>query len=119
MRALLLREPEMTDPRLSCGRTYTRREILEIAAGAGVAAVIPIGGAGAAVGPVLTRHIPRTGERLPVVGLGTAIVFDIGDDAAKRAERRAVIQTMTDGGGRLIDTAPSYGTAETVLGYLL
>jgi len=109
----------MTDPRLSCGRTYTRREILEIAAGAGVAAVIPIGGAGAAVGPVLTRHIPRTGERLPVVGLGTAIVFDIGDDAAKRAERRAVIQTMTDGGGRLIDTAPSYGTAETVLGDLL
>jgi len=53
------------------------------------------------------------------VGLGTAIVFDIGDDAARRAERRAVIQTMLEGGGRVIDTAPSYGTAETVLGELL
>jgi aryl-alcohol dehydrogenase-like predicted oxidoreductase len=53
------------------------------------------------------------------VGLGTAIVFDIGDDAARRAERRAVIQTMLEGGGRVIDTAPSYGTAETVTGDLL
>jgi len=109
----------MTDPRFSCSRTYTRREILEIAAGAGVAAALPFGRARAAAAPVLTRPIPRTGERLPVVGLGTAIVFDIGEDAAKRAERRAVIQTMIDGGGRLIDTAPSYGTAETVLGDLL
>jgi len=109
----------MTDPRLSCSRTYTRREILEIAAAAGVAAALPFRPARAAAAPVLTRPIPRTGERLPVVGLGTAIVFDIGDDAPKRAERRAVIQTMIDGGGRLIDTAPSYGTAETVLGDLL
>ncbi len=109
----------MTDPRLSCSRTYTRREILEITAAAGVAAALPLGLARPATSPVLTRPIPRTGERLPVVGLGTAIVFDIGDDAAKRAERRAVIQTLTDGGGRLIDTAPSYGTAETVVGDLL
>jgi len=109
----------MTDPRLSCSRIYTRREVLALAAGAGVAATLPLGLARAATSPVLTRPIPRTGERLPVVGLGTAIVFDIGEDAAKRAERRAVLQTMIDGGGRLIDTAPSYGTAETVLGDLL
>src|SRR3990172_1641364 len=109
----------MTDPRHSCSRMYTRREILALAAGAGVAAALPPGLARAATSPVLTRPIPRTGEHLPVVGLGTAIVFDIGDAAAKRAERRAVIQTMIDGGGRVIDTAPSYGTAETVLGDLL
>jgi len=69
--------------------------------------------------PVLTRPIPRTGERLPVVGLGTAIVFDIGNDAARRAERGAVIRTLLEGGARLIDTAPSYGTAESVVGDLL
>jgi aryl-alcohol dehydrogenase-like predicted oxidoreductase len=109
----------MTDPRLSRSRTYTRREVLALAAGAGVAAAFPPGLARAATSPVLTRPIPRTGERLPVVGLGTAIVFDIGEDTAKRAERRAVIQTMIDGGGRLIDTAPSYGTAEVVVGDLL
>ena len=109
----------MTDPRHSCSRMNTRREILALAAGAGVAAALPPGLARAATSPVLTRPIPRTGEHLPVVGLGTAIVFDIGNAAAKRAERRAVIQTMIDGGGRVIDTAPSYGTAETVLGDLL
>lgn len=107
----------MTDERISRSRTYTRREVLALAAGA--AAALPLGLARAAGSPVLARPIPRSGERLPVVGLGTAIVFDIGEDAARRAERRAVIQTMIDGGGRLIDTAPSYGTAEVVVGDLL
>ena len=53
--------------------------------------------------------------------LGTAIIFDFdsGSDAAKRAERRAVIRTLLDEGGRLIDTAPSYGRAENTLGDLL
>jgi len=111
----------MTRTRLSVGnvRTFSRREILALAAGAGAAAALRFGRARAASAPALTRPIPRTGERLPVVGLGTAIVFDIGEDAVKRAERRAVIQTLIDGGGRLIDTAPSYGTAETVVGDLL
>jgi aryl-alcohol dehydrogenase-like predicted oxidoreductase len=68
---------------------------------------------------LLTRPIPHSGERLPVVGIGTAIVFDIADDAAKRAERSAVIRTMVEGGARLVDTAPSYGTAEDVVGDLL
>ncbi len=72
----------------------------------------------AATGQVLLRPIHRTKELLPVIGLGTAIVFDIGADAAKRAERTAVIQTLLDGGARLIDTAPSYGTAESVVGDL-
>ena len=109
----------MSDTRVLNGRTCSRREILALATGIGVAAVLPLGRARAAAGPVLTRPIPRTGERLPVVGLGTAIIFDVGEDAVKRTERRAVIQTMIDGGGRLIDTAPSYGTAETVVGDLL
>ena len=80
-------------------RRYSRREVLAISAGlcaaaagirAGLAASVP----GAAV---LTRPIPRTGEPLAVVGLGTAIVFDIGADAAQRAERRAVIESLLQG----------------------
>ncbi len=98
---------------------FSRRDILALGAGIGVAAALPLASSFAAAGPVLSRPIPRTGERLPVVGLGTAIVFDIGDDAARRAERRAVIRALVDGGGRLIDTAPSYGTAERVLGDLI
>ncbi len=109
----------MADTRFRTGRFVSRREFLSLGAGIGVAAALRSAPAPAAAGPILTRSVPRTGERLPVVGLGTAIVFDIGDDAARRAERRAVIQTMLEGGGRVIDTAPSYGTAETVLGELL
>ena len=97
---------------------YTRREML--AFGAGLAATTIVSGVHAQpAAPVLTRAIPRSGEKLPVVGLGTAIIFDIGNDADKRAERSKVIQTLLDGGARMIDTAPSYGTAESVVGDLL
>jgi aryl-alcohol dehydrogenase-like predicted oxidoreductase len=108
---------DKTSPRL-----FTRREVLAMTAGLGAASALGIAPARAAMAPaqpVLTRPIPRTGERLAVVGLGTAIVFDIGDDAAPRAERRAVIETLLAGGARLIDTAPSYGAAESVVGDLL
>jgi aryl-alcohol dehydrogenase-like predicted oxidoreductase len=108
---------DKTTPRL-----FTRREVLVMTAGLGAASALGIAPARAATAPaqpVLTRPIPRTGERLAVVGLGTAIVFDIGDDAAPRAERRAVIETLLAGGAGLIDTAPSYGAAESVVGDLL
>ena len=97
-------------------RKLTRRDFLATAAALGAAA-LPL--RAQAADPILTRPIPHGGESLPVVGIGTAIVFDIGADAAKRAERAAVIRTMIDGGARLIDTAPSYGTAEDVVGDLL
>ena len=105
-----------TDPRL-----FSRREVLALGAGFGASAlgIAPAFAQTAAARPLLTRKIPRTGEPLAVVGLGTAIVFDIGNDAAQRAERGAVIRTLLDGGARLIDTAPSYGTAEPVVGDLL
>jgi aryl-alcohol dehydrogenase-like predicted oxidoreductase len=96
----------------------TRRDMLKLGAGLGAAA-LGIAPAHAQAKPVLARKIPRSGEMLPVVGLGTAIVFDIGSDAAKRAERTTVIRTLLDGGARVIDTAPSYGTAESVVGDLL
>jgi len=97
---------------------FSRREVLALGAAFGAAA-LGIAPACAASTPVLTRPIPRTGERLAVIGLGTAIIFDIGGDAARRAERRSVIQTLLEGGARAIDTAPSYGTSESVVGDLL
>jgi aryl-alcohol dehydrogenase-like predicted oxidoreductase len=109
----------MTNRTLKSNRLFSRREVLAMGAGLGAAAALRMESAHAAATPVLTRPIPRTGERLPVIGLGTAIVFDIADDAAKRTERRAVIQTMIEGGARLIDTAPSYGAAESVVGDLV
>jgi aryl-alcohol dehydrogenase-like predicted oxidoreductase len=99
-------------------RLYSRREVLAIGAGLGAAA-LGLGPAYAQATPVLARKIPSTGEPLAVIGLGTAIVFDIGRDPAERAERGKVIAALLAGGGRVIDTAPSYGAAESVLGDLM
>jgi diketogulonate reductase-like aldo/keto reductase len=56
---------------------------------------------------------------LPVIGLGTSRVFDIGPDEADRAPRRDVLRLLFGAGGRVIDTSPMYGNAETVVGELL
>jgi aryl-alcohol dehydrogenase-like predicted oxidoreductase len=107
-------------PATTGGGRCTRREILALGAVLAAGALLPAG-TGLAAAALRTRPIPRTGEPLPVVGLGTAIIFDFdaASDAAKRAERLAVIRTLQDGGGRLIDTAPSYGRAEATVGDLL
>jgi aryl-alcohol dehydrogenase-like predicted oxidoreductase len=64
---------------------------------------------------ILTRAVPSTGERLPPVGLGTAQVFDVGDETTKQ-KADAVLQALIAGGGRLVDTASVYGEAEVVIG---
>jgi aryl-alcohol dehydrogenase-like predicted oxidoreductase len=65
--------------------------------------------------PIITRPIPSTGEPLPVVGLGTAEVFDVAD-ATTLQKARAVVRALIDNGGKLIDTASSYGDAERIIG---
>jgi aryl-alcohol dehydrogenase-like predicted oxidoreductase len=66
-----------------------------------------------------TRTIPRTGEAIPVIGLGTWQTFDIGDDAGERAPRREVLERFLAAGGRVIDSSPMYGRAEQVTGDLV
>jgi aryl-alcohol dehydrogenase-like predicted oxidoreductase len=63
----------------------------------------------------LTRSIPSTGEPLPPVGLGTAEVFDTADTATLQ-KASAVLRALIDNGGKLIDTASTYGDAERILG---
>ena len=65
--------------------------------------------------PLLTRVIPSSNERIPAVGLGTAYVFD-HDEETTRSKADAVVQALLNAGGRLIDTASTYGDAESVLG---
>jgi aryl-alcohol dehydrogenase-like predicted oxidoreductase len=64
---------------------------------------------------LITRAIPSSGERLPAVGLGTAQVFNRNDEAT-RQKATAVLQALIANGGRLVDTASTYGNAEVVLG---
>src|SRR5271166_2320403 len=68
---------------------------------------------------MLTRPIPSTGEAIPVIGLGTWRAFDVGADPASRQPLREVLRVLFETGGRLIDSSPMYGRAETVAGDLL
>ena len=67
---------------------------------------------------VLTRAIPRTGERLPAVGLGTWQVFDVAGNAAELAQARDTLRVFVERGGRVVDSSPMYGSSETVTGQL-
>jgi diketogulonate reductase-like aldo/keto reductase len=80
------------------------------------AAMGPAPRAGAAA--LLERAIPASGEALPAVGLGTWRTFDVGAGAVERAPLRAVLQRFVALGGRVIDSSPMYGAAESVVGDL-
>jgi diketogulonate reductase-like aldo/keto reductase len=77
------------------------------------------GRAFAASPPPLTKAIPGTGERLPAIGMGSWLTFDVGDDRASRAGRLEVLQVFFDRGGAVIDSSPMYGSSEEVIGYCL
>lgn len=66
-----------------------------------------------------TRTIPRTGERLPVIGLGSWRTFDVGTSRAERAPLLEVTRRFFAAGGRVIDSSPMYGRAEQVIGDIL
>jgi len=66
-----------------------------------------------------TRKIPASGEEVPVIGMGSSDTFDVGDDAMKRAGLQGVLRGLVEAGGRVIDTSPMYGSAESVLGDLI
>jgi aryl-alcohol dehydrogenase-like predicted oxidoreductase len=100
-----------------------RRDFLALAS---LAASAAVAGAGRASGAparqeprMLTRRIPRTGEALPVIGLGTWSTFDVGEGAEARAPLRQVLADFLAAGGRVIDSSPMYGRAEAVVGDLL
>ncbi len=95
--------------------SLTRRDILKL--GAGTAAAALGGTARSAGGPLVTRPIPSSGERLPVVGIGTNR-YRSGSEA-DIAPLRETLKTFAAAGGKLIDTAPMYGSSEVVLGQLI
>ena len=99
------------------GNRYSRRAVLANGALAGAALALP-GGASAAMqaaraNPIL-KAIPSTGEKLPVIGIGTN-AFGV-TDPAELAARREVLARLPELGGKVVDTAQSYGTSETVIG---
>jgi len=89
---------------------WSRREILQLSLALA---------AGGPVERMRTRPIPRTGEQLPVIGMGTWRTFDVGDSEKERKPLREVLARLFEGGGRLIDSSPMYGRAEQVVGELV
>lgn len=103
---------------------YSRREVIRLGMGAGAAVALGPNLLSAASRPFqagqLMKTIPSSGERIPAVGLGTASSFS---QAARTPEEHAelleVVRLFTEMGGSLIDTAPTYGESEVVLGDLI
>ncbi len=96
----------------------TRRTFLRLSAGS-MLAVAGRAGAAEGGGAMTTRPVPRTGEPLAVVGLGTWQTFDVGSAPADRAPLAEVMQIFLAGGGRVVDSSPMYGRAEGVAGDLV
>ena len=103
--------------------SLTRRRFLGTAAASLAGAALLPGRFGRAAtvapGPIQTRPIPssKQGERLPLVGLGSWITFNVGDDAAARGSCAEVMRAFFQEGGRLIDSSPMYGSSQEVIGY--
>jgi diketogulonate reductase-like aldo/keto reductase len=89
--------------------------MLKLLAGAPLIAVIP---PAPAAGAPLKRPIPKTGELLHAIGLGTWQTFDVGGDANGRAAAREVLARFVKAGGQLVDSSPMYGSSESVVGDL-
>ena len=97
----------------------TRRDYLKNAAMIGAACALPSGLLRAfESGDLITRAIPGTGEKLPIVGLGSSATFRSvagSEDVSALAE---VMKTLVDNGGTVFDTAPAYGRSEEVSGQI-
>ena len=68
---------------------------------------------------LLTRPIPSSGEQIPVVGLGSWITFNVGNDTVARAQSAEVMRDFFAAGGKLIDSSPMYGSSQGVIGEAL
>jgi aryl-alcohol dehydrogenase-like predicted oxidoreductase len=106
--------------------TMTRQRFLQLA-GASAAALAtapfsalaqggPVYDPAVTAKPVQTKPIPSSGEPLPIIGMGTAVVYEVATSDPKFPTLVESVRTFLNGGGKLIDTAPTYGRAEPNLG---
>jgi aryl-alcohol dehydrogenase-like predicted oxidoreductase len=95
-----------------------RRRLLQGMAAAALTAPLPAMSATPSDAALLRRAIPRSGEMLPVIGLGTYIVLDVAADAPEMTELREVLRGFSAGGASVIDSSPMYGRAEARTGDL-
>jgi diketogulonate reductase-like aldo/keto reductase len=97
----------------------TRRRFLATTAGAALAPAFGSGLARAAVEGIHTRPIPSSGERIPAIGMGTWITFNVGASTEMRRHRKKILEEFFARGGGMIDSSPMYGSSEEVVGWCL
>jgi diketogulonate reductase-like aldo/keto reductase len=97
----------------------TRREAACLIGGTAASLFLPITTQAATESStMLMRPIPSSGEKLPVIGLGTWRTFDVDLTSDNRRQLGDVLSVLIKLGGRVIDTSPMYGRAEDVIGDL-
>ena len=97
----------------------SRRELLKAGIGAGASLFLPSTDMLAQAGPLIQKKIPSTGESVPIVGLGTARRYEAVTTEAERAPLRETLREFKALGGKVVDSSPTYGTAEQVVGDLV
>ena len=98
----------------------TRRRAVKLIGATTASVCLPVGSSRifAAEGSPLRRAIPSTGEKLPVIGLGSAVTFDVPSNSPKVADITEVITRFVKRGGKVIDSSPMYGNAESLIGQI-
>jgi aryl-alcohol dehydrogenase-like predicted oxidoreductase len=95
-----------------------RRIVIKAGLGLGTAMLIPEAGLFAQAQPLIQKKIPSSGEAIPIIGIGTARRYEAVKSDAEKAPLRETIRRFQALGGKVIDSSPSYGTAEEVVGEL-
>jgi diketogulonate reductase-like aldo/keto reductase len=96
----------------------TRRNAIHLIGASAAGVLLPAGiqNSLAASSGLIRRAIPRSGEKLPVMGLGSAVTFDVPNRAARLQPLEQVLALFVKNGGKVIDSSPMYGNAEEVIG---
>ncbi len=100
-------------------QTWNRRDWIKLTAVGAVAAGLPSWAGATMQGDLIRRNIPGTSESLPIIGLGSSATFRSVASQDDYSQLKEVIATLVQHGGRVIDTAPSYGNSEEVAGEIV
>jgi aryl-alcohol dehydrogenase-like predicted oxidoreductase len=97
----------------------SRRDFIRAGIGIGAAMLVPSSELLAQAAPLLQKKIPSSGESIPIIGLGTARRYEEVTSDAEKVPLRETILKFKEVGLKVIDSSPSYGTAEAVVGEIV
>ena len=97
----------------------SRRSALKAGIGFGAGLLWRPESAWAQAQPLIRKRIPSSGEMIPIIGIGTARRYEEIKTDAEKVPLRDTIRQFNALGGTVIDSSPSYGTAEAVVGELV